>query len=388
MSRTSSFLASLAILSAGLAGPLQANEDGDGAAPDQPPHALAPGQLNDLFITEADWIRARGEEWFEAQAEAGESRFSYSEEAVQITEDGEPLEGEFEAGWVDSQGEFELRYDEEEDELAYWQNVSASTLSSGRELFIQFCASCHGFDGAGYGRSAQHLRPPPRSFHQSTFKFTKVVSGYLPSDEALTTLVKRGLDGTPMMPWALSDTQLNEIIAYIKTLSPEGTGWRDVYAEIGDPVDIGEDPYAADPAEGVARGEQVYHSIQCYTCHPGYVTPSRLNELVEADPGTTYRDNLSYPAEAKVSGYEVLGHPVKILPPDFTFNTLRYSGTVREAAETVAAGIGGAGMPQWKDSIPDEDIWAIGHYVRHLVDEYKGQPAKRNAFMAELRSGN
>ncbi|RKY16774.1 MAG: hypothetical protein DRQ55_17300 [Planctomycetota bacterium] len=357
------------------------------------PHTHAPGQLDDLIISEGAWLIAPGADWFATRAAAGEARFSESETAAEVTEDGQGVD-EFESGWIDSEGEYVFRYDEEEDEFAYWQWVDADTLTSGRLLFVQYCASCHGFDGAGYGRSAQHLRPPPRSFQQSTFKFTKVISDYLPSDQALAELVKAGLDGTPMLPWALSDMQLADIIQYFKSLSPEGTGWRDVYSEISDTVEIGADPYASDPAAGVAKGRDVYHRIGCYSCHPGYVSPAAINTIAGKDAGTSYRDDLTYPKATRSSAFDVQGHYVQILPPDFTFHSMRSGRTARDVALTVAAGIGGAGMPQWKQSepggagIPDDEIWAIGHYVRSLVDEYHNQPAKRAAFMAGLRNGD
>lgn len=365
---------------------LTADDEHGGNAPAVSPHARAPGQLQDLVITEGTLLRARGANWFEHRAAAGESRFSYNDQAVEITEDGAGT-GEFEAGWLDAQGEYVFLYDEEEDEFAYWQHISADTLTSGRQLFVQYCASCHGFEGDGYGRSAQHLRPPPRSFQQSTFKFTKVISDYLPSDESLARVIKRGLDGTPMLPWALSDKQLADIITYFKSISPEGRGWRDTYAEIGDVVDIGEDPYASDVAKGVAAGRDVYHRIGCYNCHPGYVTPAVLNQITDKPADTAYREDLTYPKATRSSAFEVLGHYVQILPPDFTFHTMRSGWTARDVAETVAAGIGGAGMPQWKGSISDDEIWAMGHYVRFLTSEYKDQPAKRQAFMTGLRDG-
>ncbi|MFT7463327.1 MAG: mono/diheme cytochrome c family protein [Pseudohongiellaceae bacterium] len=408
MSRSPILLASSALLWLGLCTPVQAahlqaptlatlptteddetsDEHGEAATTSVlGPHDRAPGQLDDLFIDSGTWIRTWGEDWFEAQAEAGESRFSESDEAAEITEDGDGI-GEFEAGWVDSEGEYEFRYDEEEDEFAYWQFISAELLTRGRQDFVQFCASCHGFNGNGYGRSAQFLRPPPRNFQQSTFKFTKVIGEYLPSDAALAALVHRGLDGTPMLPWALSDVQLHEILQYIKSLSPEGEGWRDVYSEIGDVVEIGADPYANDSATGIAEGRKIYHRIGCYNCHPGYDTPGDINTMLGKDAGITYRSDLTYPKSTTSSIYAVMGHKVKILPPDFTFNTMRSGANVEEVALTIAAGIGGAGMPQWKGGITDEEIWAVGHYIRDLVDRYKDQPAERAAFMARLRSGN
>ncbi len=370
-----------AALSTGLAFPSDpaSDEDGHGSAalPPTPTHVRAPHDVV-LEVTEDTWLKAPGEDWFEAQAEAQPGRFEYVEELVEI-------DGDYEAGWRDNEGEFEYRYDPEEDELAYWQFVSAEQLTRGRRDYVQFCASCHGFDGAGYGRSAQHLRPPPRNFTKPAFKFSKVASSQLPSDEALVRLVKRGLDGTPMLPWALSDEQLGDIVQYVKSLSPPGRGWRDIYAEVGQIVESGDDPWAGRKAEALERGEEVYHgTARCHSCHPGYVTPARFTEIT----GGEVREDFTYPLAKATDKYDVDGHPVLLLPPDFTWHDIRSGTTPLDLFETIASGIGGTAMPQWKGSLPDEDIWAMAHYVHDLIENYKDKPVERSRFMSGLRRGN
>ncbi|MFT5287629.1 MAG: mono/diheme cytochrome c family protein [Planctomycetota bacterium] len=335
-------------------------------------HVRAPHNIN-LFITEDDWVRAPGEEWYEKQGEKHPGRFTYDDSLF----DGQ-------GGWVDSTGEFELRYNEEEEEAFYWRFVSKEQLTAGRQDYVQFCASCHGFEGDGYGRSAQHLRPAPRNFLEASFKFAKVTQA-LPTDEALMRLIKRGLAGTPMLPWALSDIQLTDIIQYIKSLSLPETGWRDLFAEIGDVVESGDDPWIGREGDAITQGEKVYHSTaSCYACHPGYVTNGTLATIRGDAEGTAYRENLSYP-ELKDSEYTVLGEKVKILPPDFTWHQARSGITPRDLFETIASGIRGTAMPQWKGALEDEDIWATAYYVNHLIVEYLGQPNKRSAFMNTLR---
>jgi mono/diheme cytochrome c family protein len=66
---------------------------------------------------------------------------------------------------------------------------------------------------------------------------------------------------------------------------------------------------------------------------------------------------------------------------------MRASRDVEETALTIAAGIGGAAMPTWKNAYPDKDIWAVAYYVRSIVDDDKDKPG-RAAFMAGLRGGN
>jgi mono/diheme cytochrome c family protein len=342
------------------------------------PHDRAPHGVV-LEVLEDAWLRAPNEDWFEAQAEVYPERFTYVDELVDV-------DGEMEGGYRDATGEFVLKYDIEEDELVYWQFVTADRLTAGRRDYVQFCASCHGFDGDGYGRSGQHLRPPPRNFTRPSFKFTKVPGSLLPSDESLIREVKRGLNGTPMLPWDLSDEQLSDIIQYVKSLSPEGKGWRDIYNEVGQIVSSDGDPWVGREADAIAAGEVVYHSTaKCYSCHPGYVTAAKLAELNDLPAGSQPRPDFTYPVAKATENYEVLGHPMLLLPPDFTWNDVRSGITPLDLFETIGAGIGGTAMPQWTGALPDEDIWAMAYYVAHLIETYKGKPVERARFMAGLR---
>jgi mono/diheme cytochrome c family protein len=282
--------------------------------------------------------------------------------------------------WVDAFGVYVF----DEDEECYWENVTAAQLTRGRRDYVQFCSSCHGMDGLGYGRSAQALRPPPRDFSQGLFKFTKVDSEKLPADDALLALIKAGLDGTPMYEWDISDERLADILIYIKSLSEEDTGWRDPTNQIADVIATGDDPWSGREAKAVTEGQRLYHLYQCYTCHPGYGTPAQINAWRGVEASTTYPDDLTFPKLRLDSSFKVRGYPVAILPPDFTWQDMRRGRTARDVFQTIAAGVGGAGMPTWKGAMPDEEIWAISHYVRSLVDTYKDQPG-RAAFMATLR---
>jgi len=379
MNAPSLLLAGMALM-AGLLPTPRASDEAHGDTAGLPPvHGLdarAPIGVP-LEIDAENWLRAPGEDWFAARAEQEPGRFTYVEELLDAG-------GEMVGGWKDAQGEFALRYDEDEEEVAYWQRVGADRLTRGRRDFVQFCASCHGFEGDGAGRSGMALRPPPRNFQQPMFKFSKVPGDFLPSDDALVRLVQRGLNGTPMLPWALSDEQLRDILQYVKSLSPEGQGWRDVYIEIQDVVESGDDPWAGKEAEGIARGEEVYHGVaRCHSCHPGYVTPARLAEI--SGTAGEGRPDLSYPVAKATDKYTVGGHPMLLLPPDFTWHEVRSGTELRDLFETIGSGIGGTAMPKWKDSVPDADIWAMAHYVRHLIDQYKGKTEARAAFMAGLR---
>jgi mono/diheme cytochrome c family protein len=341
------------------------------------PHERAPRNLSLEVNVEGggDWLRSQGEEWFKANPD----RFSNEYEPF----DGNPTYWD-----VHKNEMYNLRLDPLEGESAWYLWVPNSRLTQGRRDFIQYCASCHGFEGDGYGRSAQGLRPPPRDFTTGSgnFKFTKILAN-LPSDIALRDLIKKGLDGTPMLKWDLSDIQLDDIIQYIKFLSPPERDWRDVFAEIGDKVDMGDDPWEDNPKRGIDRGMLVYHGSKanCWSCHPSYVSRGEISEMQNLPESYSFRANVTYPVLSD-SSYEVLGHKISFLPPDFTWHQVRSGTTVRDLAETIAAGIKGTAMPQWKGALTDENIWAIAYYVENLISEYKDQPSKRAAFFAPLRA--
>lgn len=354
------------------------------ALPDEEeaPHSRAPRGVN-LTISEGTWLRAPGDEWI-AQQSALEVKEGVPLEDRRWSEDPNAADGE--GAWIDATGFVEKRYDEEEEFWAYWQWVGPNQLTRGRRDYVQFCSSCHGLEGDGYGRSGQWLRPSPRNFQQNNFKFTKVLAN-LPTDDALIRLIKRGLNGTPMLPWDLSDEQLTDIVQYIKSLSPEGQGWRDPFTGIGGVVESGDDPWIGKENYAIKTGEKIYHGkAKCMLCHPGYVNPKLLPELLEDAPGTTYREDLYLPA-LKDSEYEVQGKKVKIMPPDFTWHIMRTGETTRDLFETIASGIKGTAMPAWKGALTDEEIWAISHYIKSLADGYLGKPAERRGLMERLREG-
>ncbi len=241
------------------------------------------------------------------------------------------------------------------------QTVSAQTLNHGAEAYQMYCSACHGVNGDGKGPAAIGLRPPPRNFHQGKFKFAAVAAGQLPNDEDLRRIIKGGLHGTAMLPWAeVPDRDILAIIQYIKTLSPR---WED--SKPGEPIVPGPDPWGpARQAEAVERGGKVYHGFaQCLSCHPAYETKDAIAaasmELSKRE--STLRPD-PYHSTLKESDYGV-----KLLPPDFTRDNVRSGAELTDLYRTIASGIGGTAMPSWKGALPDADIWAMAYYVKSLV---------------------
>jgi mono/diheme cytochrome c family protein len=255
------------------------------------------------------------------------------------------------------------------------REIAANVLNDGHVAYLQYCQACHGEKGDGKGPAAAGLRPPPRNLTQGSFKFAGVLDQKLPRDEDLVRIVRGGLHGTAMLGWDIPDRKLDEILQYIKTLSPK---WKEDDA-IGDPVAIPPDPWGEPrKAEAIERGKQLYHGFaQCLGCHPAYAPKQYIYDASKATLGsgtTDFRPEM-YQPDIKDSEYGV-----KILPPDFLFNELRSiekGSELHDLYRILVAGVTGAAMPAWNPvTLPNKeaDIYALAWYVRSLVD-LKGTPA-------------
>ncbi|HEY0710979.1 MAG TPA: c-type cytochrome [Polyangia bacterium] len=264
--------------------------------------------------------------------------------------------------------------------LAGGREIPAATLNEGRVAYMHYCYACHGENGDGRGPSSPAMRPPPRDLTQGIFKFGGVPAGELPTDADLEALIRNGLAGTPMLPWDISERERTAIVQYIKTFSPR---WKTETP--GEPVKPEvPDPWSGREAEAVARGEMIYHLsgveldpatstpktvlAGCNACHPSYLDADALaalsNRILKRP--IEVREKPLRPA-LKESEFQVGDTKVGFLPSDFLFHTMKNGSSPTALFRTIAAGIGGTAMPTWKGSVKDEDLWALVHYVRHLL---------------------
>ncbi len=258
--------------------------------------------------------------------------------------------------------------------------VAASVLTAGAQDYTLYCRSCHGDLGDGKGPAAPGLFPPPRDFRAGIFKFGAVAGGALPSDDDLVRIVRSGLHGTAMLGWdGIPEANVRGILQYVKTFSPR---WKE--EEPGEVVATTPDPWVGKEAAGIARGRKVYHGFaQCLGCHPSYAPRKFVYEATKELTGnntTDFRDDM-YGSVLKESDFGV-----KLLPPDFTFSDLRSvrpGHRLEDLYRVVASGVGGTAMPSWKGALPEEDLWALVHYVSSLVDE-RGTEAPRKRLEENL----
>ena len=96
--------------------------------------------------------------------------------------------------------------------------IDPRILDRGKATFAQYCANCHGADGKGDGIAGQNLPIKPQNLTEG-----RIVNA-LP-DHFLHSLIAHGGQAvglSPLMPNFtpyLSDVQINEVIAYIRTLA-------------------------------------------------------------------------------------------------------------------------------------------------------------------------
>src|SRR5690606_29762844 len=261
--------------------------------------------------------------------------------------------------------------------------VKADTLNLGKRIYTEYCIACHCVDGDGKGPASLGMQTPARNFQLGIIKFGDVVSGELPHDDIIKLHIKRGLQGSAMLPWDLSEDQLDAVVQYIKTFAPDT--WIGKDKELGAKIEVTKDPFGlARKSSAIEQGKQVYHiTANCQSCHRAYISHeelSALNKKVYGEALTEFDPQLY---QVKPQETE---HGYVNIPPDFTWHEMRSVYTVEDMYLRLAAGVGGTAMPAWKDTLSDQEIWAVSYYVMSL-NELKNTPA-RTELMNKIKEAN
>ncbi len=196
--------------------------------------------------------------------------------------------------------------------VARQQRVEAgANLAQGRQLFLNYCATCHGRRGDGRTATGLALRPPARD-----------LTSFEMADTQLWRVLQNGVPGTDMPGWshALVGDQMAAVVAYTRRL-----GRRDQLSA--------RQRVASDSALQEA-GRRVYLA-HCTRCH---------GEKGQGDG-------------PEASRYR---------PAPSSFAEMR--PTYAAAARVIGEGVPGIAMPAWPRLTPAE-IQAVTFYIRSL---YRG----------------
>jgi mono/diheme cytochrome c family protein len=91
--------------------------------------------------------------------------------------------------------------------------ATAVQLTKGKEIFITYCASCHGKEGKGDGQAAASLQPKPADF-------TDPAHASFYSDQGRIHVIKKGIKGTAMIGWenTLKEQEILAVYGYVNSL--------------------------------------------------------------------------------------------------------------------------------------------------------------------------
>jgi len=211
--------------------------------------------------------------------------------------------------------------------------------SHGKQVYDAHCAECHGESGAGDGPSAAFLNPRPRDFTSGKYKIRTTETGSVPTDADLLQSVKQGLYGTAMPGWdrVLSETDITDVVGYIKTLSPQFQSTQ--------PIPIAAATQVPSSPDSIDRGQKAYEKLQCAKCHG---TDGRGAGAVT----TTFQDDWQHPLRSAD------------LAEPWTF---RGGSTSRDVYLRFRTGMSGTPMPSFKDAATDAEMWDLANYVVSLA---------------------
>ena len=208
----------------------------------------------------------------------------------------------------------------------------------GKALYVRYCIFCHGPEGDGRGESAPYLDPKARDFTKAVFKCRSTPNGSLPLDSDLYDTISRGIHASGMPSWKpLLRQERVDLVAYIKTFS---SAFQE--EKPGTPVVI--PPEAANSAESVRRGSELFQSMNCWSCH--------------GKDGRGHGPSAAALTDSK-------GYP--ITPFDFTGGTRFKCGeTNQDMFRDLVTGLDGTPMPSFQAAMSADQMWDVVHYIRSL----------------------
>jgi mono/diheme cytochrome c family protein len=206
---------------------------------------------------------------------------------------------------------------------------------TGQRVYAQHCQVCHGPDGRGNGPAAPSLIPRPRDFTLAQFKYKSTPPDQPPSDADLMQVVSDGLQSSAMPYWkgVLSESEIREVVAYVKRFSPVLTN--------GSPQPVTIPPRVTPDASSIARGQQLFVAQGCNGCHGN-----------DARGGLSFKDAKGYPVIARD------------LTAPWTF---RGGSSPEQVWLRITTGLAPGPMPAFANKMTPEERWDVVNYVLSLA---------------------
>ncbi|REK16546.1 MAG: hypothetical protein DWQ37_07470 [Planctomycetota bacterium] len=236
------------------------------------------------------------------------------------------------------------------------------SVASGKELYAQHCAACHGEDGNGQGLAAQFLFPKPRDFQAGRFRLVSTSNG-VPTLDDVVAVLRRGMPGSSMPPWShLGNASIRRLAEHVFVLRSEGakkalaaqleeTGDElppdeidEIIANLTTPGAIVQAPEDARPTpDSVARGKELYVSKACVQCHGPTGKGDGQQQMVDSE-----------------------GLPTR--PRDLTRGIFKGSADLASVWRRIRTGMPGTPMPS-SETLSDGEVTDLTNYVLSLSDE-------------------
>jgi mono/diheme cytochrome c family protein len=217
-----------------------------------------------------------------------------------------------------------------------WATWTAAGLQEGKELYVQFCLTCHGCAGNGLGTYGGTMSVTPADFKQEPFRSMP--------DEQWFWHVSEGLPGTLMPVWkaSLSDDQRWKVIRYV----------QDTFAR----------PVMRDPAEGDPTGP-----------YAGLTNPVPLTVDATNDGKTIFIRECMYCHGDAGRGSGPYREGIQPGPPDFGDGSYG-DKTDADYYWRISEGLPWSAMPVWKLQYSEEDRWKLVHYVMTEFTQTEAKP--------------
>ena len=228
----------------------------------------------------------------------------------------------------------------------------AAPQNSGKAIYEQHCAACHGAGGDGNGPASVWLYPKPRNFSAGQFKIKSTPGQSLPTDDDLVQSVTRGLPGSSMPSFSyLGEPERRAVVQYVKQL----TAYTDKSGKLinrfeaaaangalAQPVEVPPEP--AIGVQELTLGREMFKKMQCALCHG------------ETGAG----DGPQVPTLKDAAG-------LPIRPRDFNTGLFRGGHTGRDLYLRIHNGLPGTPMvPYGPEQMKSEERWALVHYIQSL----------------------